>query len=73
MEPWKNEPNKGRHHSQKEEDNSDIPGFFIKIGAVVEAPPDVKVNTDEEERSAVGVHVADESPVGDISANMRHR
>jgi len=33
----------------------------------------VKVDTDEEKRSAVGVHVSDESPISDVPANMRYR
>lgn len=73
LAPRKNVPNKGGHHSQEKEDNSDISGFFVKIGAVVEASPDVKVDTDEEKRSAVGVHVSDEPPISDVPANMRYR
>jgi len=73
LAPRKNVPDKGGHYSQEKENNSDIPRFFIKIGAVVEASPDVKVDTDEEKRSAVGVHVPDESPISDVSADMRHR
>jgi len=73
LAPRKNVPDKGGHYSQEKKDNSDIPGFFIKIGAVVEASPDVKVDTDEEKRSAVGVHVSDEPSISDVPANMRHR
>jgi len=31
LAPWENVSDKGGHHSQEKEDNSDIPGFLIKI------------------------------------------
>jgi len=73
LAPWKNVSNKGRYYSQEEEDNSNISGFLIKIRAVVKASANVEVDTDEEKRSAVGVHVPDKSAISDISTNMRYR
>lgn len=47
------------HHYQEEKDYPDISCLFVQVGAVVQASSDVKVNTDKEERGAIGVHVTD--------------
>ena len=59
---------RGRHHRQ-EDHQADPPQHLAGslVGSVIEAPEDVQIDDDEEERCAVGVRVADQPAVIDIA------
>lgn len=51
--------NKGSHYYEEEEDNAHVSCLFVEVGPVIKAPSNVHINTDEEERCPVSVHIPD--------------
>jgi len=51
--------NKCGYHYKKKEHDADVSCFFVEVGAVIEPTSDMYINTDEEERCAVGVYIPD--------------
>ena len=63
LSSWENIAYEGCCYYKEEKYNADISCFFVEVGAVVESSPDVKINTNKEERGPVGMEVADKSSV----------
>jgi hypothetical protein len=49
----------GSHYYKKEKHNAYVSCFFVEVRAIVKASSDVYINTDEEERCSISVHVSD--------------
>lgn len=62
--------NKGCCYSCDKDNNSNISDFKVKVGAVINSPTDVEVETDKEPGATVGMEVTEESPVINVPSNV---
>ena len=64
----------GRHHRQVDQD-ADDPGDLARrlVGAVVEAPEEMRIDRHEEQRAAVGVEVAQQRAAVHVAVDMLDR